>query len=122
MVSWILAGAALVSLAATISAQSSGKVFARYTKPLRSITLDMETGTVTRGPRVVDRKGNTVVDFNNLDLSGFVGVDTGNGFCRWIDAAVKGTGAGLTAGTNTNSDLMSSIVFAYCSSKLTPGS
>ena len=121
--SLMLAGAALALFGAATSAQSqSGKVFARYNKPLRSMTLDLDTGTITRGPKVTNRKGNTVVDFNNNDLGGFVGVDTGNGFCKWIDSAVKGTGAGLTAGTNTNSDLMNSIVFAYCSAKLTPGS
>jgi len=119
----MLAGAALASFAATFSAQTpSGKVFARYTKPLRAMTLDMDSGTLIRGPRVTDRKGTTVVDFDNLDLGGFVGVETGGGFCRWMEAAVKGTGAGLTAGIDNNSDLMNSIVFAYCSAKLTPGS
>ncbi len=100
----------------------SSKVFARYAKPLNSVSLDLATGTLTRGPAVANRKGNTVIDFDNMDLSGFVGVETGNGFCRWMDAAVKGTGAGRTAGVVNNSDLMDSIVFAYCSAKLTPGS
>jgi len=121
--SLMLAAAALTLLGAAASAQSrSGKVFARYNKPLKSLTLDLDTGTVTRGPQVVNRKGNTVVDFDNNDLGAFVGVDTGFGFCRWIDAAVKGTGAGRTAGVINNSDLMNSIVFSYCSAKLTPGS
>jgi hypothetical protein len=120
---WLLASIGLVLLADAASGQNpSGKAFARYKKPLGSLTLDLDTGTLTRGPRAVDRTGNSITDFDNLDLGGFSGVDTGNGFCRWIDAAVKGTGAGRTAGVNNTSDLMNSIVFAYCSSKLTPGS
>ena len=98
MIRWMLAGVALASFAPTVGAQSHpGKVFARYNKPLRSMTLDLDTGTITRGPKVSNRKGNTVVDFDNNDLGGFVGVDTGNGFCKWIDSGVKGTGAGRTA-------------------------
>jgi hypothetical protein len=100
----------------------SNKVFARYGKPLKSAVLDLSTGTLTRGPALANRKGSTVIDFDNLDFSGFSGVDTGNGFCRWMDAGVKGTGAGRTAGANNHSDLMNSIVFAYCTGKLTPAS
>jgi hypothetical protein len=121
--SLMLAGAALALCGAATSAQSqSGKVFARYNKPLKSVTLDLDTGTITRGPQVTNRKGTTVIDFDNNDLGGFVGVDTGSSFCKWIDAGVKGTGAGRTAGVVNNSDLMDAIVFAYCSAKLTPGS
>jgi hypothetical protein len=121
--SLMLAGAALALFGAATNAQSqSGKVFARYNKPLKSVTLDLDTGTITRGPQVTNRKGTTVQDFDNNDLGGFVGVDTGNGFCRWLDPAVKGTGAGQTAGVVNNSDLMNNIIFAYCSAKLTPGS
>jgi hypothetical protein len=121
--SLILAGAALALFGATSSAQSqSGKVFARYNKPLKSATLDLATGTITHGPAVNNRVGTTVVDFANNDLGGFVGVDTGGGFCEWFDAGVKGTGAGATAGVNNNSDMMNSIVFAYCSAALTVGS
>jgi hypothetical protein len=121
--SLILAGAALALFGAATSAQSqSGKVFARYNKPLKSATLDLSTGTITRGPVVSNRVGTTVTDFDNNDLGGFVGVDTGNGFCKWIDAASKGTGAGRTAGVVNNSDLMNSVVFAYCSAKLTVNS
>jgi hypothetical protein len=122
--SLMLAGAALAMFGAAANAQSqSGKVFARYNKPLKSVTLDLDTGTITRGPQVTNRTTQgTVVDFDNNDLGGFVGVDTGNGFCKWIDAAVKGTGLGRTAGVSNDSDLMNSIVFAYCSAKLTPGS
>jgi len=109
--SLILAGAALAMFGASASAQSqSGKVFARYNKPLKSRTLDLATGTITRGPAVNNRTATTVVDFNNNDLGGFVGVDTGNGFCEWFDSAVKGQG--------NNSDLMNDVVFAFCSAML----
>jgi len=123
--SLMLAGAALALFGAASSAQSqSGKVFARYNKPLKSVTLDLDTGTITRGPSVSNRVATTMIDFDNNDLGGFVGVDTGNGFCKWIDSAVKGTDAGRTAAlpNNNDSDLMNAIVFAYCSAKLTPGS
>jgi hypothetical protein len=122
--SLLLAGAALAMFGAATSAQTkSGKVFARYNKPLESVTLNLDTGTITRGPKVQNRKGTTVIDFDNIDLGGFVGVDTGNGFCQWIDAGIKGTNTGRTGGGPPNvSDLMNNIVFAYCSSRYTPGS
>src|SRR6185503_7037776 len=121
--SLVLAAAALALFGAVSDAQSrSGKVFARYNKPLKSVTLDLDTGTITHGPKVRNRAATTVADFDNNDLGGFVGVDTGNGFCKWIDAGVKGANCGRTAGVINTSDLMSSIVFAYCSAKLTPGS
>jgi hypothetical protein len=121
--SLMLAGAALALVGATSSAQSqAGKVFARYNKPLKSATLDLATGTITRGPAVNNRTATTIVDFANNDLGGFVGVDTGGGFCEWFDAGVKGTGAGATTGVVNNSDMMNSVVFAYCSAALAPGS
>lgn len=114
--SLILAGAALALFGASSSAQSqSGKVFARYNKPLKSVSLDLATGTISRGPAVNDRSATTTVDFNNNDLGGFVGVDSGGGFCEWFDAGVKGFAGNA-------SDLMNNFVFAYCSSLLTPGS
>ena len=118
------ASLALLLCGTSASAQSgSSKTFARYNKPLKSATLDLDTGTITRGPLVTNRKGGTTIDFDNNDLGGFVGVDTGGGFCRWIDHALKGTNAGRTAQNPDNvSDLMSEIVFAYCSDMHTPGS
>jgi hypothetical protein len=112
-----LAGAALALFGASAGAQTqaSGKVFSRYNKPLKSVSLDLATGTITRGPAVNNRSATTTVDFNNNDLGGFVGVDTGNGFCEWFDAAVKGFAGNA-------SDLMNNIVFAYCSALLAPGS
>jgi hypothetical protein len=93
----------------------STKAFARYGKPLQSVHVDVATGTITRGPRVADRGASTVLDFFNNDLSGFVGVDTGNGFCEWFDAGVKGFNGNA-------SDLVTSITFAYCTAMLAPGS
>jgi hypothetical protein len=107
---------------APVPARSS-KVFSRLGKPLKSATLDQATGTIIRGPRITNRSSsNTTTSFDNNDLSGFVGCDTGSGFCEWFDAAVKGTYAGRTLGNAQGSELMNSIVFTYCSAKLTPGS
>jgi len=115
--SLILAGAALAlfGASATAQTQATGKVFSRYNKPLQSVSLDLATGTISRGPAVNNRAATTTVDFNNNDLGGFVGVDTGNGFCEWFDAAVKGFAGNA-------SDLMNNFVFAYCSAMLAAGS
>ena len=97
----------VVSLVAgSIGAQTrSGGTLVRYNKPLKTATIDLDTGTVIRGP--TDRLDVTsVVDFRNMDLGGFVGADTGLGFCRWFDAGVKGQ-------IGNASDLMSGIIFAY---------
>ena len=111
----ILAGA-LAAFGASASAQSHpGKIFARHNKPLRSASLDLATSTVTRGPAVGDRGAATVAEFDNLDLGGFVGVDTGGGFCEWIDAGTKGQ-------VGNASDLVTNLVFAYCSVVLDPDS
>jgi hypothetical protein len=117
----LLAGLALLGSGlasaqhATTPGGTSGKVFARYTKPLRTVALDLATGTVTRGPVTGSRTGQTIDDFNNIDLGGFVGVDTGNCFCEWFDAGVKGF-------RGNNSDMMNDIVFAYCGALLDPAS
>jgi len=113
----ILAGSALVLLGATpfARAQATGKSFARYSKPLQKVSIDVATGTVTRGPNPRNRTLTTTADFFNNDLSGFVGVDTGSGFCEWFDAGVKGF-------AGNQSDLVTDFVFAYCSSLLAPGS
>jgi len=83
--------------------------------PMKSYSLDLATGTVTRGASAVNRTATTVVDFYNNDLGGFLGIDSGNGFCEWFDAATKGF-------AGNRSDLMSEIVFAYCSAKLSANS
>ena len=113
----------LASASAAGAAQSPrGGHFARAPRPVRSVTFDLATGTWTRGAAPVNRSAATVADFVNLDLGGFVGVDSGGGVCEWFEAGVKGTGTGATAGVVNDSDLMNSIVFAYCSAALSPGS
>src|SRR5262245_52695712 len=101
---------AALALVPVLDAQS-GKL-KRMHRPVRSATLDLATGTVTRGPSGHDRGGTTIADFQNLDFNGFTGVDTGGGACQWICAGLKGSGSRQTSNA---SDLMSNIVFAYCS-------
>lgn len=107
--------AALLSTPAVLAQGASGKVFGRYTGPMRSVTLDLESGTITPGPVTGTRAASTISDFPNLDLAGFVGVDTGAGACQWVDAGAKGS-------STNRSDLVTSVVFAYCSAQLTPAS
>jgi len=120
----LFASTALILLATVPAAQSgSGMVYKRVSKPLRSATLDLSTGTVTVGPRASNRAGTTVVDFHNIDLSGFVGVDSGGGFCEWFDAGQKGWIPGQGSpqpfqNSGNISDLMNSVTFSYCSSAL----
>ncbi|MSR63462.1 MAG: hypothetical protein EXS08_13555 [Planctomycetes bacterium] len=83
----------------------------RAQRPRESIHMDAATGTVTRGPSFQPRSAATVSDFPNLDLSGFIGVDSGNCHCEWFYDGVKGVNGNA-------SDLMDSFTFAYCSSKL----
>ena len=135
--SLVLAGALLASLGASASGQSpSHKLFRRVSTP-RQATLDLATGTYTRGPVVGDRGPTTVSDLTNTDIfdgSGFgwVSVDTGGGSCTWFQMASKGMGTNqgvgvpLGPGTGTNylhapppgSDLISNILFSYCSGAL----
>jgi hypothetical protein len=107
-------GATLIALSAFAGAQS--QKFSRYSKPLTSVSMNLETGVVTRGPQVSNQAVVTTADLKNLDLGGFIGVDTGAGFCEWIDAAEKGSGA--QGSGPVPSDLVSNFVFAYCSAAL----
>ena len=109
----MILGAALLALVgATAGAQNGPKrTIVRYDKPLRSLRLDLATGTVTRGPAVEQRVAATVSDFPNLDLGGFIGADTGGGFCEWFDAGFKGF-------SGNASDLMNNFVFGYCCATL----
>ena len=107
---------AFAASASSASAQEAGpKRFQvwRPAVPLRSATLDLATGTVTRGPAAHDKVGATVTDFSNLDIAGFFAIDSGSGLGNavWFCAGTKGF-AGNT------SDLMSSVTFAYCSTVL----
>jgi len=101
----------LVLLGTTSSAQShAGKAIKRYDKPLKTVTLDLETGVITRAPAVGNKTVPTCSNFDNADLGGFVGVDTGNKFCEWFCAG--------TTRDNCDTDMMASILFGYCSAKL----
>ena len=102
---WIVPMVAM-TVAATAGAQSSPHLVHTAT-PMRTVTLDLATGAITRGPRVEERSGTVVVDFDNLDVAGYFGVDTGGGSFEWIDAGTKGFAGNA-------SDLMSKIVFSYC--------
>lgn len=112
-----LTSARLAALVLVLAAQATDarQAFRRMRGPLHSHTLDLGTGTLTSGAHVLDRAAGSsapvISDFWNLDLGGFVGTDTGGGFCEWFDAGTKGF-------QNNASDLMSSVVLAYCSSML----
>ena len=128
--SLVLAGAALVMLGATTSGQTQrNKLFRRASAP-RQVSLDLATGTYTRGPVVHDRGSTTVTDLTNIDIfdgagNGWVATDTGGGACTWFQSASKGLGMnqGVGAGGHQHpappgSDLMSAIQFFYCSGAL----
>jgi hypothetical protein len=95
------------------SPQSGAPLVQRVAPPTRWAHLDLASGTLTRGAQASTRSAATVTDLANLDLAGFVGVDTGAGGCEWINAATKGYHGNA-------SDLMSEIVLVYCSSALDP--
>jgi len=124
--SLVFAGAALLCLGSASSAQDSDSpMHRRVTEPLRPVQLDLQTGTVTRGPAVQQRGApgfTTCSTLNNLDHSGFVGVDSGpgtpNGPCEWIDEYSNNLGDGAQA----KSGFVTSFAFAYCSSALDPRS
>lgn len=109
---------ALLSVATNPSMQ---KFVRAPSSGLHLATLDLETGVVTRGARVRKQALVTTTDLANLDLSGFLGIDTGGGFCEWMEGAIKGSGNGGSGGP-VPSDLISNFVFAYCSSALDPRS
>lgn len=107
--SLFIAGAALLCTSVASAQVNDGKTtFRRYTKPLRTVSLDLETGDITRGPVVQNRAVSTCSTLSNIDLGGFVGVDTGACACEWIDAA----------STTGKSSFVTNFVFAYCSAAL----
>ena len=116
----ILVGASLALFASPASAQARGnKLFRRASAP-RQATLDLSTGTYTRGPVIRDRGTATVTELWNLDGldgSGFgwVTVDTGNGACTWFSNAALGR---PHTRWFQGSDLMSGVLFLYCSGAL----
>lgn len=113
--SLVLAGAALALFGAAANAQT--RVFKQVNKPFKAHTINLSTGTVTRGMNPANRAVGSAIfiqsDFFNFDLGNSIGIDTSG--CEWMDAGVKGQQL-------NQSDLFSSMVFAYCSSKLTTNS
>jgi hypothetical protein len=121
--SLLFAAAALLCTGAATSAQQKDTpMLRRVTQPLIRAEMDLQTGTVTRGP-AVRNKGfsgyNTCSTMNNLDHSGFVAVDSGpgtpNGPCEWFSAFNKG--GGNTGGKST---FVTGFAFAYCSAAQDP--
>jgi hypothetical protein len=108
----ILAFCVCAAMNALAHAQTA-RALLRPSRPLESVSVDLTSGTVTRGAATHGRSAATVLDFDNLDLTGFLGTDTGGGFCEWFDAGTKGA-------AGNRSDLMDSIVFAYCSAMKDP--
>jgi hypothetical protein len=115
----ILAGVALTVLATHAGAQSVNK-HKQYSRAggAQEVTLDLGTGTYTRGPTAGDRGGTTIADFTNVDAFdsaafGWLVLETGGGVCRWFSAGAKGTGPNQTSNA---SDMMSDFVFFYCTS------
>ena len=102
-------GVFLLLVGTLAGAQSDRPRTLRYDKPFKTALIDLDTGTVIRGP--TDRLSASASEFRNMDLGGFVGADTGQGFCRWFDAGVKGS-------SGNASDLMTGIIFSYCSAAL----
>ena len=71
----VLGLCALAGPAMTLGQQKTS--FRRYSGPAGTIELDLDTGVITRGPTVKTLSAATASTFPNLDLGGFVGVDTG---------------------------------------------
>jgi len=112
----VLSCIAAVALAGSTASQSQPHVLPAPNRPLQSVDVDLATGTITRGPHVGDRAGTTVTDFGSVSLGGFfLGVETGGGMCEWIDAGVKGFAGNA-------SDLVTNVVFSYCTVMADPAS
>ncbi|NOT31181.1 MAG: hypothetical protein HOP15_12095 [Planctomycetes bacterium] len=112
----VLVLAVPVMLAGVAAGQTQRtKLFRQVRGPMREAHVDLATGVYTRGPSAHDRGGSTIADFQNLDVAGFLSVDTGGGSCRWFSSASKGAG---TNQSQNASDLMSDVVFFYCSNAL----
>ena len=89
----------------TLAAQSHMK---RVKRPRETVQVDLATGAITRGSPAQPRAATTVNDFPNMDLSGFVAVDSGGNAVEWFNDGVKGLNGNV-------SDMMDSFTFAYCS-------
>jgi hypothetical protein len=112
--SLLVASAALLCFGTVANAQHSHtQKVRRVTKPLIQAELDLNTGQYTIGSKV-NQKGaaiyNTSRSISNVDFAGFVGIDSTQ--CEWFDKAEK---VGSVGG---KSQIMTSFLFAYCSSAL----
>ncbi len=100
-------------LCGAASAQSShSKKVRRVTQPLLQADLDLSTGQYTIGSKINQKSShffNTSRSLSNVDFAGFVGIDSVQ--CEWFDTAEKGMGK-----TGGKSEIMTSFLFAYCSS------
>lgn len=119
--SLLVTSAALLCLGTVASAQSKHtQKIRRVTKPLIQADLDLTTGKYTIGSQVNQKSAalfNTSRSLSNVDFSGFVGIDSVQ--CEWFDTANKGGPSGNTGG---KSEIMTSFLFAYCSSALATNS
>jgi hypothetical protein len=90
---------ALLVSASLASAPAAQQPAQHVSGPQQRVTVDLATGTMTRGPVVQQRSASTCVTFNNLDLSGFISTDTGSCAVEWITQGVKSGGkSGLVSG------------------------
>jgi hypothetical protein len=117
--SLLVASAALLCLGTAANAQSGHtQKVRRVTKPLIQAELDLSTGQYTIGSKVNQKGGaffNTSRSLSNIDFAGFVGIDSVQ--CEWFDQGAKNAG-----GTGGKSQIMTSFLFAYCSSALATNS
>jgi len=102
----------LVLLSYLAPAQASGRHLRPASPPRELVRYELATGRITRSP-TEERAAFEVNEFPNLDLLGYIGVDSGGGAMTWINDGVKGL-------ADNSSDLLSSFVVAYCSTKLDP--
>ena len=58
---------------------SSDQRLGRYARPMGVVSLNLETGELNRGPQVSSPSIATGTDLPDLDLGGYIGVDTGGG-------------------------------------------
>jgi hypothetical protein len=110
--SLLCASAALLVLSTAAEAQMKAHKYRRVTQPLIRADLDLSTGVYTIGGKVKEKGPpvfNTALSLTNLDFSGGVAIDSLQ--CEWFDSFQKGRNK-----TGGKSQIMTSFLFAYCSS------
>lgn len=111
---WMLVVVADVGAQERRARPARSPVVKRVSEPPRQVHLDLETGRMTRGPRVRSKALSTSISMDNTDYTGFVAADSGGGSCEWWDVANKSIGAHAGG----RSGLMTGFSFAYCSAAL----